>query len=87
MKGLFADFVINNGTIITVDNEDTMAEAVAVRDGIIVNVGTDKDMKPLVGENTKVMNLNGKTIVPGFIDSHTHNTHLAEFRYSFELLN
>ncbi len=87
MKGLLADFVINNGTIITVDNEDTMAEAVAVRDGIIVNVGTNKDMEPLVGENTKVMNLNGKTIVPGFIDSHTHNTNLAEFRYSFELLN
>jgi len=87
MQGLFADLVIRNSHIITIDAHDTSAEGVAVRDGKIVRVGNDNEMQPLIGVNTRVMNLDGQTVVPGFIDSHVHNAHLAEFRYSFSLLN
>ncbi len=87
MQGLSADLVIRNGTVITVDAEDTTAEAIAVRDGIIVGVGKNGDMEPLIGEKTEVMGLRGKTVVPGFIDSHTHNAHIGEFLFNFKLLN
>lgn len=87
MDGMYADLVMKNGTVITVDACDTSADAVAVRDGKIVRVGSNRAMQPLIGENTIVMDLDGRTVVPGFIDSHTHNAHLAEFRYSFKLEN
>jgi len=87
MQGLSADLVMRNGNVITVDAKDTIAEAVAVRDGIIVGVGTNEDMEPLIGKETKIMDLRGETVVPGFIDSHTHNVHIGEFRYNFKLLN
>jgi predicted amidohydrolase YtcJ len=87
MKGLFADLVLTNGNVITVDAQHPFAEGVAVHDGKIVRVGTDKEMQSLIGAGTRVIDLQGLTVVPGFIDSHTHNAHLAEFRYSFKLLN
>lgn len=87
MQGLFADLVITNGHVITVDANDNLAQGVAVRDGKIARVGTDHDMQPLIGVRTRVIDLQGLTVVPGFIDTHTHNTYLAEFRYSFKLLN
>lgn len=87
MQGLYADMVIKNSNVITVDTDGTSAEAVAVRDGKIVRVGSNREMQPLIGADTRVQNLNGRTVVPGFIDSHTHSTHLGEFRYSFKLLN
>ncbi len=87
MQGLSADLVMGNGTVITVDAKDTIAEAIAVRDGIIVGVGTSTDMEPLIGEKTEVMDLRDKTVVPGFIDSHTHNAHIGEFLFNFKLLN
>lgn len=87
MKGLFSDLVLANGNIITVAAQAPFAEGVAVRDGKIVRVGTDTEMRPLIGAATRVIDLQGLTVIPGFIDSHTHNAHLAEFRYSFKLLN
>jgi predicted amidohydrolase YtcJ len=87
MQGLSADLVVRNGNVITVDAKDTLAEGVAVRDGIILKVGTNADMESLIGGKPEVMDLRGKTVVPGFIDSHTHNVHIGEFRYNFELLN
>ncbi|MEW6334477.1 MAG: amidohydrolase [Thermodesulfobacteriota bacterium] len=87
MQGLFADLVIRNSNVLTVDADDTSAEGVAVRDDKIVRVGSDREIQPLIGADTRVLDLGGRTVVPGFIDSHTHNAHLAEFRYSFKLLN
>jgi len=87
IQGLSADLVITGGNVITVDAQNTRAEAVAVRDGIIVTIGTNGDMAPLIGKKTKVMDLTGKTAVPGFIDSHTHNVYIGEFLFNFRLLN
>jgi predicted amidohydrolase YtcJ len=84
---LYADLVLRRATVLTVDATNSTAEAVAVRAGRIVGVGTDSDVEGLVGRGTRVLDCRGKTVVPGFIDSHTHNTLVGEFRYSFDQLN
>lgn len=85
--GLYADLVLRGATVLTVNARDSVAHAVAVRGGIIVAVGADADVAGMIGPATRVLDLAGKTVVPGFIDSHTHNVHVGEFRYSFEQLN
>ena len=87
MKGIFADLVLRNGKVITVDEKDTRAEAVAVKNGMIVKVGSNGNIEPLIGKETKVIELEGKTVVPGFIDTHTHNASMGEFLFSFKLLD
>lgn len=68
----YADLVFINGKINTVDANDSIAEAVAVKDSLIYKVGTYQDIQPFIGPNTDVRNLNGKCMTPGIIDSHTH---------------
>lgn len=67
-----AQTIYSNGKIITVDSANTIAEAVAVEDGRILAVGTIKDVRKLAGPKAKVIDLKGKTLVPGFIDGHSH---------------
>jgi predicted amidohydrolase YtcJ len=86
-RSLYADLVLKRANVITVDARDSRAQAVAVQDGRIVGVGTDRDVEGLIGARTRVLDLSGRTVVPGFIDSHTHNVHLGEFRYGFRQLN
>jgi predicted amidohydrolase YtcJ len=87
VSGLYADLVLRGATVLTVDARDSVAQAVAARQGVIVAVGSDADVAGLIGPDTRVLSLPGKTVIPGFIDSHTHNVHVGEFRYSFEQLN
>ena len=82
-NALHADLVLKGATILTMDAKDSVAQTVAVKHGRIVGVGTDADVEGLIGRGTHVLDCRGKTIVPGFIDSHTHNTLVGEFRYSF----
>lgn len=67
-----ADSVFINGIIYTVDESNPKVEAVAVKDGMIQAVGTTAEIQQLVGENTEVVDLQGKTMTPGFIESHGH---------------
>ncbi len=67
-----ADLVLLNGKIITVDPADTIAQAVAVKDGLIQAAGASDDVSPLIGETTQVVHLGGKAITPGLIDAHNH---------------
>jgi hypothetical protein len=67
-----ADLVLMNGKIITVHPNDSIAEAVAVNGGKIAKVGTNEEIKALIGDNTQVIDLKGKTVTPGLIDSHCH---------------
>src|SRR5690242_1517446 len=67
-----ADLVLRGGNIITVDNEWHVAQAVAVRDGRFVAIGNDAAVASYVGPTTQVVELGGKTVVPGLIDSHLH---------------
>jgi predicted amidohydrolase YtcJ len=66
------DLVLLSGKILTMDCRSTVAEAVAIRDGKILAVGTTAAIKPLVGPQTRVMDLAGKSVVPGLIDTPAH---------------
>ncbi|MDA0796102.1 MAG: amidohydrolase [Proteobacteria bacterium] len=67
-----ADRVFINGAVYTVEMDYGWAEAVAVKDGIITYVGDSKGVEQFIGDNTKVTNLKGQMLLPGFHDSHTH---------------
>jgi predicted amidohydrolase YtcJ len=67
-----ADLILRGGAIVTVNDRQPKAEAVAIRNGAILAVGDDKAVLKLQGPNTKVINLAGKTLMPGFIDGHAH---------------
>lgn len=67
-----ADLALIEGKILTMNPKLQCAEAVAVRDGRILKVGTNHAVKAFVGKQTKVIRLNGKTVLPGFIDTHIH---------------
>jgi len=67
-----ADIVFTNGKIYTVDKKYPYAEAVAVKDGKFMEVGSAKDIKKFIGKRTRVVDLGGAFAVPGFIDAHIH---------------
>ena len=72
------DLVLLNGTVITVDPKDTVAEAVAIDEGRIVYVGTSAIARTFVGDRTKVIDLAGRTATPGLIDTHVHFSEPAD---------
>ena len=67
-----ADIVFTNGKIYTVDNTNPFAEAVAIKDGKFLEVGSAGDIEKYVGEQTRVVDLGGAFAMPGFIDDHVH---------------
>lgn len=67
-----ADAVYRGGPIVTVSNDQPLAEALAVKDGRILAVGAERDVMAHVGPSTELVDLDGKTLVPGFIDGHAH---------------
>ena len=69
---LAPDLIIKNGKVIKVDKNFGFAEAVAVKDGKIVGVGTEEEVEALRGAPTKTLDLQGKTLIPGINDSHLH---------------
>jgi len=67
-----ADQVFINGIVYTVDEANPKVEAVAVKDGLILAVGTTEEIQKFVGSDTEVIDLAGKTMTPGIIESHAH---------------
>ena len=67
-----ADKIFVNGQVVTVDESDRVAEAVAVEDCRILAVGTSAEMRRLAGPGTEVFDLAGRSLLPGFIDAHMH---------------
>ena len=67
-----ADTVLVDGKILTVDSQFATREALAIRDGKIVASGKTSDMRKLAGPHTRVIDLGGRTVIPGLIDSHMH---------------
>jgi predicted amidohydrolase YtcJ len=67
-----ADLVVLNGRVFTADDALPWAEAVAVKDGKILAVGSAASMKNLIGPATQVLDVKGKLVLPGFCDAHTH---------------
>lgn len=70
----YADLALINGGIYTVDAERGWAEAAAVRDRVFVAVGSNAEIEPLIGPQTRVIDLAGKLALPGFHDAHVHTT-------------
>lgn len=69
-----ADYVFKNGTIYTVDDQNPKAEAIAVSGKIITYVGDNKGVEAFIGNDTKVIDLKGQMLLPGFVESHIHSS-------------
>lgn len=67
-----ADVIYHGGEIVTVDDKNPTAEALAVKDGKIVAVGKKGDVLKLKADTTKLIDLQGKALLPGFVDGHAH---------------
>ena len=67
-----ADLVFTNGIVYTVDEANPTSEAVAVKNGLILAVGTTVEISEYIGDQTEVIDLQGKTMAPGLIESHAH---------------
>jgi len=67
-----ADLILHGGKIVTLDKRSSIAQAVAIRDGKFLAVGSDAEVKRFSGPSTKIIDLVGRTVVPGLNDSHTH---------------
>ena len=74
-----ADLVLRGGKVITLDAGDRVAEAIAVRGNRIQAVGSNTEIARLTGPQTRAIDLQGRSVTPGFIDAHTHTEHTAEF--------
>src|SRR5450631_3133394 len=66
------ELILFHGRVLTVDSRDSIAQALAVRDGKIVAVGSDEQILRLAGDATRRIDLHGRTATPGLIDSHAH---------------
>lgn len=86
MKKREANFIFTNGTIITVDTNNNIVSAVACKEGKIVAVGHRDEVMEWCGTHTKVVDLKGKTMLPGFFDPHSHIV-LASLKLAFANLN
>ena len=67
-----SDLILFNAKVFAMDRRNTITEAVTVKDGKIVGVGSSKEMSQFVGSHTQRIDLGGKPVFPGFIDAHTH---------------
>ncbi len=85
---MLADIVLINGVVYTADEQDTVYQAVAIQDNKILLTGSDKDVQNLIGEKTQVIDLGGKMVLPGMIDSHIHPPGLSLLDlYEVQLFN
>ena len=79
-----ADLALKNGQIVTVDSDFRIASAMAVRDGSVVALG-DAAVEKSIGDDTQVVDLGGKMVLPGLIDSHTHPSGASMFEADHEI--
>ncbi len=68
-----ADLVLLSGTVLTVDRDFTVAEALAIRDGEVLAVGSDAEIRRFIGPATETIELGGRTVTPGLSDNHLHS--------------
>ena len=66
------DMILHNGKIITVDDSFSIAQAVAIENARIIAVGTDAEIGKLARKTTKIIDLGGRSVIPGLIDAHLH---------------
>lgn len=83
----YADTVLYNGKVITVDKDFTVAQGIAIRDGKILAIGNSADMRKYAGPQTRQIDLAGKSVVPGFIDSDGDNAFAGGDLYKDTMVN
>ena len=74
-----ADFVFANGKIITVNDQFTTVQALAIKGERIIATGTDADIEKFKGPSTQLIDLQRRTVIPGLIDNHAHYMRAAEY--------
>jgi hypothetical protein len=82
----FADTIIINGVITTMNDAQPEAEALAIKDGIIIKIGTNLEIETLKNEQTKVIDAKNQFVMPGFIDGHAHFSSLGESLMNLNLM-
>lgn len=75
------DLILHHGKVVTVDGDFSIAKAVAIRGDRIVAVGADDEVVKLAGPGTNVVDLEGRTVLPGLIDSHVHPVGAALYEF------
>ena len=73
-----ADMILTNGKIVTVDAQDAVRQAIAIADGKILAVGSNDEVRALAGAQSRIVDLGGRTVIPGLIDSHIHAIRAAQ---------
>jgi predicted amidohydrolase YtcJ len=71
-SGEAADLLITNAHVMPMDQSDSRAQALAIRGERVLGVGSSAEMEPLVGDATEILDLAGRTVLPGFINAHDH---------------
>jgi predicted amidohydrolase YtcJ len=84
---LFADLVLSEGKIVTVSDEELVAESVAAKFGRILAVGSTDEINQMIGPKTYVIELKGRTVIPGLIDSHCHMVSLAALSRALNVID
>jgi predicted amidohydrolase YtcJ len=77
------DTIFVNGHFLTMDDSSNVVQAVAVQDGKVLATGKSSEIRKLADKSTKVIDLGGKTVIPGMIDSHTHASLLMKVRNEY----
>jgi predicted amidohydrolase YtcJ len=80
-----AEIVLLNANVITMDPDDTRAQAIAVGNGKIVAVGSKEEISKLIGKETRIIDIRDKAVLPGFIDAHAHLTYTGIMLSSLDL--
>ncbi len=75
------ELILHSGKVVTADHAFSIAEALAIRDGRIVAVGPDASVRALAGPGTRFVDLQGRTVLPGLIDTHTHPLGAAMYEF------
>ncbi len=87
-EAVFADIVLTNGVVYTADEQDTIHEAIAVKGDIVLFAGSKIATQQYVGPKTKMVDLGGKMVIPGLIDTHIHPPGLSLLElYEVQLAN
>jgi predicted amidohydrolase YtcJ len=81
-----ADLIVTNARIYTVDENRPIVDAMAIRDGRVVATGPQRGVMTLRGPNTRVLDLNGRTVIPGMIDAHVHLLNLGNSLRNVDLV-
>ena len=83
--GQEADLIVHHGKVVTVDRDFSVRQAMAIKNGLILRVGTDEEILRLKGPHTELIDLAGAMVLPGLMDSHTHPLGAALTEFDHEI--